>query len=161
MKKFFKGHFLHLFLFLLSTFAIYSCTTNRELIGKSPTEFGTIKFFMVRLPTDKAPVIKLYAEINSTDLKRYYSFYSNRIMMTDERVKNLSYTVLFKQLPDEFNSNAFQRFTKLDSLVFDKAKAFLVLSEYEHLKSFKGATGFEIEVHYLHEFPKNKRFQPL
>ena len=161
MKKFFKGHFLHLFLFLLSTFAIYSCTTNRELIGKSPTEFGTIKFFMVRLPTDKAPVIKLYAEVNSTDLKRYYSFYSNRIMMTDERVKNLSYTVLFKQLPDEFNSNAFQRFTKLDSLVFDKAKAFLVLSEYEHLKSFKGATGFEIEVHYLHGFPKNKRFQPL
>ena len=161
MKKFFKGHFLHLFLFLLSTFAIYSCTTNRKLIGKSPSEFGTINFFVVRLPTDKASFIKLYAEVNSTDVKRYYSFYSNRIMMTDERVKNLSYTVLFKQLPYEFDSNAFQRFTKLDSLVFDKAEAFLVLSEYEHFKSFKGATGFEIEVHYLHGFPKNKRFQPL
>ena len=81
--------------------------------------------------------------------------------MTDERAKVLSYTVIFKQLPDNFDSNIYQRLSRLDSLVIDKAETLLRTSEYSNFKSLKGAKGYEIEVYYMHGFPKNKRFEPL
>jgi|GEM_PF-1490023 hypothetical protein len=153
--------FVNTLLFVFFAFNICSCTSNKKLIGKSRTEFGKIKFFVVNSPNDKSSVSKLYADVDSNGIRRYYSFYPEGIMMTDERAKNRSYNVLFKQLPDNFDSNVYHSFSKLDTLVFDKAERLLESSEYSHLKSVKGATGYEIEIYYLHGFPKNKKFVPL
>jgi hypothetical protein len=154
-------HFLITLTFLFIVFGVCSCTSNKKLIEKSQTEFGSIKFYAVKSPNDKSSVIKLYADVDSNGIRRFYSFYPKGIVMTDERAKNLSYAVLFKPLPDIFDSNAFRRFSKLDTFVFDKAETVLKSSEYFHLKSAKGATGYEVEVYYLHGFPKNGKFHPL
>lgn len=153
-------HFVNTLPFLFSAFGLCSCAGGKNLIEKTQTEFGRIKFHAVNSPNDKSSALKLYADVDSNGIKRYYSFYPEGIVMTDERAKNLSYTVLFK-LPDSFDSNVYHRLSRLDTLVFDKAEALLESSEYSHLKSLKGATGYEIEVSYLHGFPKNKRFKPL
>jgi hypothetical protein len=154
-------HFLNTLTFFCIAFGICSCTSNKKLIGKSRTEFGRIKYYAVNSSNDKSSAIKLYADVDSNGIRRYYSFYPKGIVMTDERAKNLSYTVLFKQLPDHFDSNAYHGFSELDTLVFYKAETLLENPDYSHLKSPKGATGYEIEVYYLHGFPKNKRFVPL
>lgn len=154
-------HLTNILLFLLVTFSICSCASNRKLIEKSQTEYGRIKFYAVKSPNDTSSIIKLYADVDSNGTRRYYSFYPKGIVMTDERAKNASYTVLFKQLPDNFDSNVYNHFSKLDTLVFDKAEVLLENPDYSHLKSPKGATGYEIEIYYLHGFPKNRKFQPL
>lgn len=154
-------HIVNTFPFLFIAFGIFSCISNKKLIEKSRTEFGRIKFYVINSPNDKSSIIPLYADVDSNGIRRYYSFYPKGIVMTDERAKNLSYTVLFKQLPDNFDNNAYHRFSKLDTLVFDKADVLFGSSEYSHLKSLKGATGYAIEVYYLHGFPKSRKFQPL
>ena len=161
MTNYFMRYFNNIPLFLFIAFGICSCTSSKKLIEQSRTEFGRIKIYAVNSPDNKYSIIKLYAEIDSNGIKRYYSFYSKGIIMTDERAKNLSYNVLFKQLPNNFDGNIYQRFSKFDTLVFDKVEMLLKRSEYSHLKSVKGSNGYEIEVYYLHGFPKDRKFQPL
>jgi hypothetical protein len=141
--------------------SICSCASNKKMIEKSQTEFGAIKFFAVKAQGDKLSIIKLYADVDSNGIKRYYSFYPKGVVMTDERAKQLSYTVLFKQFPENFNKNNYHHFSRLDTLVFDKAEILLKSSKYSHLKSLKGANGYEIQVYYMHGFPKNKKFETL
>jgi hypothetical protein len=154
-------HFLNTLPFLVMALGICSCTSNKKLIAKSWTEFGRIKFYEVKSLSDKFSLMKLYADVDNNGIRRFYSFYPKGIVMTDESAKNLSYTVLFKPLPDSFDSSSYHRFSKLDTLVLNKAETLLRISEFSHLKRIKGATGYEIEVYYLHGFPKNKRFAPL
>jgi len=154
-------HFQNIVLLILIAWSICSCASSKKLIEKSQTEFGSIKFYAVNATTDKSYVDKVYADVDSNDVKRYYSFYPDRVVMTDERTKGISYTVSFQQLPDNYDSNIYRGFSKWDTLVFSKAKSLFKTSDYSHLKSLKGAEGYEIEVNYLHGFPKDKQFKPL
>ena len=154
-------HFINTFTFLLITVGMYSCASSKKLIEKKQTEYGSIRFYVVDFSRDKTYVDKVYAETDSSGVKRFYSFYPDKIVMTDERAKELSYTVSFLKLPDNFDTNIYHRFSAWDTLVFSKVQTILKAFKYSHLKSPDGATGFEIEVNYLHGFPKSKTFQPL
>jgi hypothetical protein len=153
--------FTNYFIFLLISIAMCSCFTNKNLIEKSKTEFGGIKFFEIKTQGDKASISKIYADVDSSGIKRYYSFYPDKIVMTDGRAKVLSYTVINRKLPDNYDTNIYNRFSRLDTLVFVKAEKLLKNSRYSHLKKIEGAEGYEIEVNYYHGFPKNKKFEPL
>lgn len=148
-------------LFFLTALSICSCFSNRKLIEKTKTEFGSIRFYAVKFPRDKSILEKVYAEVDSNDIKRFYSFYADRIVVTDERAKALSYMVIFQKLPDNYDSNMYRRFSRLDTVVFSKAKSLLDTSNYSNLKGLQGAEGYLIEVNYYHGFPKNKMFVPL
>jgi hypothetical protein len=154
-------HFTNIFAFLFIGFGIYSCTSSKKLIEKQQTEFGSVKFYAVNVSNDNSFVDKIYADADSNGVKRFYSFYPDRIVMTDERAKELSYTISFRNLPDNFDSNIYNRLSTWDTLVFSKVMTILKASKYSHLKRPDGATGYEIEVNYLHGFPKSKTFQPL
>ncbi|MCM5530520.1 hypothetical protein [Parasegetibacter sp. NRK P23] len=154
-------NFVKSIVFFFIFFGLYSCAINKSLIEKQQTEFGTIKFYNVNISSDKYFADKVYADSDSGGVKRFYSFYSDRILMTDEREKGLSYTIIFKKLPINFDSNIYHRLSIWDTLVFSKAAAILNASKYSNLKSSVGATGYEIKVNYLHGFPKDKKFQPL
>ena len=154
-------HFVNNFAFLFIAFGLYSCTSSKKMIEKQQTEFGSVKFYAVNVLTDNSQVDKVYADTDSNGVKRFYSFYPDRIVMTDERAKELSYTIIFRKLPDSFDSNSYNRFSTWDTLVFSKAVTILKASKYWHLKSPDGAISYEIVVNYLHGFPKNKKFQPL
>jgi hypothetical protein len=131
------------------------------LIKKSKTEFGKIKFFEIKTHGDQISTSKIYADVDSSGIKRYYSFYPDKIVMTDGRAKELSYTVVYRKLPENYNRNVYKRFSKLDTLVFAKAEKLLKTSRYAHLKKIEAAKGYEIEVNYYHGFPKDKKFEPL
>ena len=154
-------HFVNKFVILFIALGIYSCTNSKKLIEKQQTEIGNIKFYSVNVLSDNFHVDKIYADTDSNGVKRFYSFYPDRIVMTDERAKELSYTIVFRKLPDSFDSNIYHRLSAWDILFLSRAMTILKASKYLHLKSPDGATGYEIEVNYLHGFPKNKKFQPL
>jgi hypothetical protein len=131
-------------------------------VNKSRTKFGSIKFYVVNATSDRSYPEKVYAEFDSNNnVKRYYSFYPDKIVMTDERAKNLSYTVTSQKLPDSYDSNIYHRFSRLDTLIFDKAQKIIDTTKYSSLKRLTGAEGYLIEVNYYHGFPKNRKFQPL
>lgn len=147
--------------FLLTSFCLFSCSTNTHLIGKSKTEFGNVKFYSMNSSNKESSINKVYAEVNDIGIKKYYSFYPNKIIMTDERAKELSYTVLFDNLPDNYDITIYKKLSKLDSLVFEQANTFLNNPSYLHFKRPEGAKGYLIEVNYYHGYPKNKKFGPL
>ncbi len=148
-------------LLLLIAFGMCSCGSNSRLIGKSQGEYGKVKFFAVSTSDGKASISKMYADVDSNGVKKYYSFYPDRIVMTDESAKELSFTILFERLPDNYDSNIHRPLSPLDTLVLSQAKTFLNTTKYSHLKYPKGCTGFQIEVNYLHGFPKGRKFRPL
>jgi hypothetical protein len=148
-------------LFLFFVFSLCSCASIDKVLGKSHTEYGKVKFFAVSTSDVKASISKIYADVDSNGVKKYYSFYPDRIVMTDESAKELSFTVLFQRLPDNYDSNIHRPLSPLDTLVLSQAKTFLNSTKYSHLKYPKGYTGFQIEVNYLHGFPKGRKFRPL
>lgn len=154
-------HLLNVFPLLFITFGLYSCTSSKKLIEKHQTEFGNIKFYVDYSSRGKSEIDKVYADADSNGIKRFYSFYLDRIVMTDERAKNLSYTVSFHQLPDKLDSTIYQPLSPWDTLVFSKAVTILNATKYLDLKNPKGATCYEIVINYYHGFPKNKKFKPL
>lgn len=154
-------HLIKIISFFLTFFSICSCYSNRTLIGKSQTEFGRSKFYEVKSPSDNSKLDKVYVDIDSNGIKRFYSFYPDMIIMTDERAKNRSYTVIFQKLPDNYDTNVYHRFSKLDTIVFDKAINLIDTTKYSVLSRLKGAEGYLIEINYYHGFPKGKKFQPL
>jgi hypothetical protein len=81
--------------------------------------------------------------------------------MTDQRAKNLSYTVTSQKIPDNYDTNVYHRFSRLDTFVFGKAQEIIDTSTYSYLKGLQGAEGYFIEVNYYHKFPKRKKFKPL
>lgn len=157
----FMKHLVNIILFSFITFFMGSCVTNNRLIGNSWTDYGRIKFYAVKALGDKNTIEKIYADIDSNNIKKYYSFYPDRIVMTDERRKQLSYTVVFQQLPNKYDNNIYRPLSLLDSLVFSKAMTLLSRTEYSNLKKPKEASGFVIVVNYYHGFPKNQKFKPL
>lgn len=120
-----------------------------------------IKFYGVNALEAKSLVTKVYAAVDSSGVQMYYSFYSDGILMTDERAKNLFYSVIFKQLPDNPDTNIYRRLSHIDTLVFSKAKELVKTLNNLYLKNPDGATGFEIQVQYMHGFPKKGKFLPL
>ena len=155
------GRFTSYFLLLLITITILSCSTNSRLIGENEITNGSIKFFKTNTNGHKSYISKVYADVNNNGIKKYYSFYPDRIIMTDERAKNISYKVIFHKLPDNYDTNIYRQFSKLDTLVFVQMRNLLETSKYSHLKKLEGALGYEIEVNYYHGFPKDKKFLPL
>jgi hypothetical protein len=154
-------HLLNVFPFLFIAFGLYSCTSSKKLIEKQQTEFGNLKFYVDYVSRGKSEINKVYADTDSNGVKRFYSFYPDRIVMTDERVKNLSYTVSYHQLPDNLDSTIFQRLSPWDTLVFSKALTILKANKYLDLKNPQGASGYEIVINYYHGFPNKKKFKPL
>lgn len=152
---------INAFLFFLSALGIFGCSGNRKLISRIHAEFGIIKFYVVNASNNNTNAEKVYADVDSNRVKKFYSFYPDRIIMTDERAKNLSYTVTFQELPENYDTRVYHRFSRLDSIVFDQAKTFIDSSKYLNLKWLQGAEGYIIEVNYYHGFPKKKKYLPL
>lgn len=141
--------------------SLLSCSANKRLIGKSQTEYGKVNFYEINSSDDKSHVTKVYADVNNGGIKRYYSFYPDKILMTEEKAKQLSYTILFNNLPDNYDKSDYNQLSRLDTIVFEQAEIFLNSSKYSHLKKPQGAKGYEIEINYYHGFPRNRIFRPL
>ena len=116
----------------MTSFSVSSCANNIRLIGKTQTEYGRIKFYSVNGSGDSISVGKIYADVDSINIKRYNSFYPDRIVMTGERAKGLTYTVLFQQLPGNYDSNFYHQLSPFDTLVLSQATIFLNTTKYSY-----------------------------
>jgi hypothetical protein len=98
--------------------------------------------------------------VKTADNKSHYSFYLDKIVKTTDTAKALIYTVFYGQIQTNFDSNTYQRFSNLDSIVLTKGDNLFDSLGLQNFKTSKGANGFLIEVNYYHGFPKNKKFRP-
>jgi hypothetical protein len=105
--------------------------------------------------------MKLVAKADSNGITKYYSFYSDRIIMASETQKQLSNSVVFENIRGNETVGIFRELTPLDTFVFSKSNKYLNSPEFAHLRKPLGAKGFVTEVYYYHGYPKNRKFQPL
>ncbi len=152
-----------LLLFLISL--VLSCSTQKGLIKREKTEFGTVKYYVQtelkndnfvesELNDDKRIIIKVADSV-------FYSLYSDGINKRTKRNRNSVYRLFYGEIPKELDAQiAYQKLSKLDSLVLSKSEKILDSLKWNDFKRWKGATGFEIEVVYYHGFPKNAKFEP-
>lgn len=154
-------HFLKTIAYFFVAFGLYNCTSNKMLVEKQRTKFGNVKVYEVNISSSNPSVDKLYVATDSNGIKRFYIFFPDKIVMTDERAKELSYTIIFHELQENFDSNIYHRLSTWDTMVLSRALTILKASKYSHLKSPDNAKGYEIEVNYYHGYPKDKKLQPL
>ncbi len=147
---------------------VVSCSTQKGLIKREKTEFGTIKYYVHTefktynyeetepndLNDEKRIVIKVADSV-------YYSLYSDRINKRTKKDKNSVYRLFYGEIPNEKDiQTPYQKLSELDSLIFSKSNKMLDSLKWNEFKRWNGATTFNIEVIYYHGFPKNGKFEP-
>ena len=147
-------------LLLIST--IISCSTNKGLIKREKTDFGTIKYYVqtdsnhfgyIDNKIDKRIIIKVNNSV-------YYSIYYDLIAKHTKQDKGLGYWLFYGEIPKGMNDpKNYQKLSKLDSFVLSKSDKILDSLKWNDFKHWNGATAFEIEVVYYHGFPKYEKFK--
>jgi|SRR5690554_700075 co-chaperonin GroES (HSP10) len=139
-------------------FSIISCSTNKGLIKKEKTDFGTVKYYVETDLNDKDYKKRIIVKVADSV---YYSFYSDGINKRTKKDKNSVYKLFYREIPKEMDVQiAYQKLSKLDSVVLSKSDKILDSLKWNDFKRWNGATAFEIEVIYYHGFPKNGKFEP-
>jgi hypothetical protein len=142
---------------------VISCSTQKGLIKREKTDFGTIKYYVqtdsnhfgyIDNKKDKRIIIKV-------DNSVYYSIYYDLIAKHTKQNKGLGYWLFYGEIPKEMNDpKYYQKLSELDSLVLSKSDKILDSLKWNDFKRWNGATAFDIEVVYYHGFPKNEKFKP-
>jgi len=144
---------------ILAVFLI-SCNSNIKLIDKYKAQNVSIKFYKENITKEDLNIKRIYASVDCSRNRSYYSFYPDRIVKTTSTDKALIYTVIYGQLPQIYDSNEYQKFSALDSLVLFQGVKLLDSLGLNNFKRLTGAEAFRIEVNYYHGYPKHKKFRP-
>ena len=155
-------------LLLILITLVVSCSTQKGMIKREKTEFGTVKYYV---QTDLKDENYVQTELNNkNDNKRiiikvadsvFYNLYSDGINKRTKKSKNSVYRLFYGEIPKESDAQiAYQKLSELDSLVLSKSDKILDSLKWNDFKRWNGAKAFEIEVIYYHGFPKNGKFEP-
>ena len=145
-----------LLLFLICS--IISCSTNKGLIKREKTDFGTVKYYVQTDLKDENYKKRIVIKVSDSV---YYSLYSNGINKRTKKDKNSVYRLFYGEIPKDVDAQiAYQKLSELDKMVLSKSEKMLDSLKWNDFIRSKGATGFEIEVVYYHGFPKNEKFEP-
>ena len=87
----------------------------------------------------KKNLSNFYAQVDSDNVKIYYTFFSNDINKTYDNDENIRYILTSGKQP-------MSPLTTIDSFVLTKADRLMDSLSYKDLKRTKGATGYDIEV---------------
>jgi hypothetical protein len=116
-----------------------SCTNTSQLVCKEKAGGNRIRFFKNRLTKPKKNLSNFYAQVDSENVKIYYTFFSTEINKTYGNDDNARYVLTSNKQP-------MSPLTEIDSVVLAKADTLMDSLNYEDLKRAKGATGYEIEI---------------
>ncbi|MDT0648414.1 hypothetical protein RM545_17110 [Zunongwangia sp. F260] len=137
---------------------IISCSTNKGLIKREKSVFGTVKYYVQTDLNDEGYKKRMIIKVADSV---YYSFYSDGINKSTKKDKNSVYRLFYEEVPKELDAQiAYQKLSKLDSLILSSSNRILDSLKWKDFKRWNGATAFNIEVIYYHGFPKNGKFEP-
>jgi hypothetical protein len=143
---------------MLSPF--FGCSSGINLVSKSKTNYGQLNFYSEKAKKGDTDIQRIYASVDSSGKRSYYSFSADRIVKTTETTKELTYTVYYGPLPEKYDTHLYHKFSFLDSLVLTQGDNLLDSLGLDNFKRSKGSEGYIIEVSYYHGYPKNKKFKP-
>jgi hypothetical protein len=137
---------------------IISCSTNKGLIKRDKSDYGTLKYYVQTDLNDENYKTRIIIKVADSV---YYSLYSDGINKRTKKDKNSVYRLFYGEIPKEMDAQiAYQKLSELDSLVLSKSDKILDSLKWKNFKRWKGASAFEIEVVYYHGFAKNGKFEP-
>jgi hypothetical protein len=139
---------------------IFACSGNIHLVEKTKTTYGRIKFYSEKTSKNEKRIKRIYASINRNGHRSYYSFYAGKIVKTTDIAKTLTYTVIYENLPKNYDTTLYQKLSSLDSFVLIQGDNLLDSLGLSNFKKSKGAQGYLIEINYYHGYPKRKKFKP-
>jgi hypothetical protein len=120
-------------------FHLLSCSNTSKLVCKTKADGNRIRFFQTSLTKSKKNLGDFYAQVDSDNVRIYYSFFSNDINKTYDNDDNVRYILTSSKQP-------MSPLTTIDRLVLTKADRLMDSLNYKDLKRTKGATGYDIEV---------------
>jgi len=120
-------------------FLLLACSNTSKLLYKTKTEGNRIRFFQTSATENKKNLSAFYAQVDSDNVRIYYSFFNNDINKTYDNDDNVRYILTSSKQP-------MSPLTTIDSLVLTKADRLMDSLNYKNLKKTKGATGYDIEV---------------
>ena len=136
---------------------IISCSTNKGLIKKDKSDYGTVKYYVQKELNDEDYKKRILIKVADSV---YYSLYSDGISKRTKKDKNSIYRLFYGEIPKELGAQiAYQKLSKLDSLILSSSNLILDSLKWNNFKRWNGATAFNIEVIYYHGFPKNRKFK--
>jgi hypothetical protein len=147
-----------LFLSMIILFSLSGCRGTVKLIDKYRTEEGAVRFYIENKEKSKSDVKRLYASVNNRRTRIYYNFCSEEIVMTTEKAKQLTYTVFHGQLPINYDTNVYRKYSNLDLVILTRGDKLLDSLGLDNFKKTHGTEAYQIEVNYYHGYPKGKRF---
>jgi hypothetical protein len=136
-----------------------SCRGTIEVVGKYRTQEGTIRFYMEKEDKGKPDVKALYASVNDKGARMYYKFCVGEIVMTTENAKQLTYTVYHGQLPTNYDTTIYKKYSHLDSVVLTRGDRLLDSLRLNNFKRTFGSEAYQIDVNYYHGYPKGKKLR--
>lgn len=116
-----------------------SCNTPSRLVYKERINGYRIRFFIKDSLQHREYLSDLYAKVDSSDIKIYYSFFQSNVTKAYSNNNNIRYTLTSIISP-------MATFTKMDNVVLEKADYLMDSLGYKILMRAKGATGYNIEV---------------
>ena len=120
-------------------FLLLACSNTSKLLYKTKTEGNRIRFFQTSATENKKNLSAFYAQVDSDNVRIYYSFFNNDINKTYDNDDNVRYILTSSKQP-------MSPLTTIDSLKLTKADRLMDSLNYKNLKKTKGATGYDIEV---------------
>lgn len=142
------------------TISLISCSITVRTIDKCRTQYGDIKFYAEKISRNNSTIKRIYASVKTGGVQSYYSFYSDKIVKMTDTAKTLIYTVSYNPLQTNYDTDIYQTFSVIDSIVLTKGDNLLDSLGLNKFKTSNGATSFMVEVKYYHGFPKGKSFRP-
>jgi hypothetical protein len=127
-----------LFNFGIAVF-IVSCVSTTKLIHQYKVADSKIRFYVNTSPNSLKGEEKLFARVDSSNVRILYIFRTDRVFKTYDNNSNYLYSLSFDRQP-------MLKLTSIDSLVLLKADRVLDSLKYNEFMRSGTAKGFDIEV---------------
>jgi hypothetical protein len=138
MRPLSEFNFLSLLFYVIVIPLFISCSTSK-IVYKKRVDESRIRFFVTQTPKPKKSSSNFYAQVDSNNVRIYYSFFASDINKNYDNDNNVLYVLTSNRKPMTY-------LTRIDSLVLAKADNLMDSLGYKDLKRAKGATGYFIEV---------------
>jgi hypothetical protein len=141
--------------YLIIVFQMFSCSPRKKLLQKTELLDAKVKFYSIADKGNKTKIKKIYAYVDSSGHKSFYSFYPNSLLVTTGRSPQTMFTLVYT------DAEGYRPFTTFDSLIVDQANKLFESRGLDSLMVRSGAAGFQEVIYFLHGWPKGRKLQPL